>query len=178
MSQGGHLILDILLRSIYKWLSSYDPRSIVAVCGFRLVHVKISLSQDNAFQGHIQRSWDGFGLGHLGKHARVDFKIQTKSWRILLAQNQQGIPVKRLIWEKAWGRQTYGKLVMWKTSLVRGKHPNWGKCQGVAWRTAVPERIPKEVTESWAYRRRQGANFPEEGTGILLHSFIHLTNTP
>lgn len=93
--------------------------------------MKISLSTlDNAFQGYIQRSWDGFGLGHLGKHARVGFEIQAKSWRILLAQNQQGIPVKRLIWEKAQGRHTYGKLVIWKTSPVRGKHPNLGKGQG------------------------------------------------
>jgi len=48
----------------------------------------------------------------------------------------------------------------------------------MAWRTDLPEKIPKEVTESWAYRRRQGANSPDEGIGILLLSFIHLTNTP
>lgn len=79
--------------------------SILALCGFTLVHMKVSLTTPgNEVQRQTQRNLHDCGLGMWGSlpdQAARAVKIWVKFKGFCLAWDQQGIPVKRLICAEA-----------------------------------------------------------------------------
>ena len=86
---------------------------ILAVCGFRLAHMKYHCqhktmhSKGRFREAELALGWDTWGS--LPEQASR-FRLSPEGFCVV--QDQQGIPVKKPIRTKAWDGQAYGNLVI------------------------------------------------------------------